>query len=42
MIPDGPSADDYDVWQAWVQSDLLGALVDCAIRHSKTVAAWPS
>ncbi|AHB08565.1 hypothetical protein U875_16360 [Pandoraea pnomenusa 3kgm] len=41
-IPDAPTAADYDVWQEWVERDLLGALVDCAIRHSKTVAAWPS
>ncbi|VVG70957.1 hypothetical protein PAP18089_01929 [Pandoraea apista] len=41
-IPDAPVVADYDVWQAWVQNDLMGALVDCAIRHSKTVAAWPS
>ncbi|SUA91953.1 Uncharacterised protein [Pandoraea pulmonicola] len=41
-IPDEPVEPDYDVWLVWVQQDLLGALVDCALRHARTVAAWPS
>ena len=42
VIPDVPEVADYDVWQAWVQGSVLPALVTCAIRHAKTVAAWPS
>ena len=40
-IPSAPDKLDYDVWQLWVENELLRALGDCAIRHNKTVEAWP-
>lgn len=36
-----PSLTDYDSLQAWVQSTLIPAYVQCAQLHSSTVAAWP-
>jgi hypothetical protein len=41
VIPDAPTSKDYDVWQTWVEEQVLAALGDCAIRHKKTVEAWP-
>jgi hypothetical protein len=41
LIGDTPNADDYDVLQSWVQENLIPKYVDCAIRHRKTVDAWP-
>lgn len=37
----GPSAPDYDVWQAWVVGTVLPAYAVCAARHNATVKAWP-
>lgn len=41
LIGDTPKADDYDVLQDWVQDVLIPKYIDCAIRHRKTVEAWP-
>lgn len=41
LIGETPTADDYDVLQGWVQDVLIPRYVDCAIRHRKTVEAWP-
>lgn len=41
LIGETPTADDYDVLQAWVQDIMLPKYADCAIRHRKTVDAWP-
>lgn len=32
---------DYDSWQEWVETVVLPRAADCAIRHNKTVEAWP-
>jgi hypothetical protein len=32
---------DYDAWQKWIETDVFGALGDCAIRHQAVVDAWP-
>ena len=39
-----PNSDDkgYDTWQEWVMKGLLGARVESAARHRKTVEAWPT
>lgn len=39
-IPEFPGG-DYDAWQLWVQEKLIPAYTNCAIRHAKTVKAWP-
>lgn len=36
-----PTRDDYDVLQDWVQDLLIPKYIDCAVRHRKTVEAWP-
>lgn len=36
-----PTTLDYDLWQMWVQNDLLRAYGECAARHAATVKAWP-
>lgn len=36
-----PASSDYDVWQAWVQDEVLREYGDCAAKHRKTVEAWP-
>ena len=41
LIGETPSADDYDVLQGWMQDVLIPKYVDCAVRHRKTVEAWP-
>lgn len=41
LIGTTPSTDDYDVLQDWVQGVLIPRYVECAIRHRKTVDAWP-
>lgn len=41
LIGETPKADDYDVLQDWVQDVLIPKYIDCAIRHRKTVEAWP-
>ena len=41
LIGETPTTDDYDVLQGWVQDVLIPRYVDCAIRHRKTVEAWP-
>ncbi len=41
VIGETPTVDDYDVLQNWVQDVLIPRYVDCAIRHRKTVDAWP-
>ena len=35
-VPD----DTFDAWQEWVQTELLPAYTDCAIRHRMTAEAW--
>jgi hypothetical protein len=34
-------AGDYDDWQQWITDTLIPLYVDCAIRHNRTVDAWP-
>jgi len=41
LIGETPTTDDYDVLQGWVQEVLIPRYADCAIRHRKTVDAWP-
>jgi hypothetical protein len=41
LIGETPTTDDYDVLQDWVQDILIPRYIDCAIRHRKTVNAWP-
>ena len=41
LIGETPTTDDYDVLQDWVQDILIPRYIDCAIRHRKTVDAWP-
>ena len=36
-----PQVDDYDILQDWVQDVLIPKYIDCAVRHRKTVEAWP-
>jgi hypothetical protein len=40
MLTEAPAA-SYDLWQDWVQNDVLGKYGLCAARHAATVAAWP-
>ena len=37
----GPETADYDAWLAWMVDEVLPAYADCAIRHARTVEAWP-
>lgn len=39
--PGEPIADDYDAWLDWVVDVVLRNYADCAIRHARTVEAWP-
>lgn len=32
---------DFDSWQAWVEEVVLPNYMDCAVRHYRTVKAWP-
>jgi len=41
LIGQTPTTDDYDVLQTWVEEVFVPKYVDCAIRHKKTVEAWP-
>lgn len=41
FVGETPTTDDYDVLQGWVQEVLIPQYTDCAIRHRKTVDAWP-
>ena len=36
-----PGGASYDVWQDWLQSEVLKAYGDCSARHAATVKAWP-
>jgi len=36
-----PKADDYDAWLAWMVDVVLLNYADCAVRHARTVEAWP-
>ncbi len=36
-----PDALDFDVWMTWVQDEVLRAYGECAIRHRRTIDAWP-
>ena len=40
-IPDAPTVKDYDVWQKWVEEEVLHALGECVIKHRKLTEAWP-
>ena len=35
-----PAAPDYDDWQEW-GNELIAQYAVCAIRHAKTIQAWP-
>jgi len=35
-----PAAADYDEWLVW-SLDLMQKYSTCAVRHAKTVEAWP-
>src|SRR3569623_947380 len=37
--PDKP--DDYDAWLTWMVDVVLPNYGDCAIRHRRTIEAWP-
>ena len=40
MLTEPPPA-SYDLWQDWMQSEVLKKYGLCAARHAATVAAWP-
>jgi hypothetical protein len=42
LIGPTPTADDYDILQEWVQEVLIPRYTDCAVRHRRTVDAWPT
>lgn len=42
LIGEPPQSNDFDALLGWVQSDILPKYADCAIRHRKTVDAWPT
>ena len=41
LIGPVPVTDDFDVLDTWVREHLFTIIADCAIRHRKTVDAWP-